>query len=252
MSTYLEIVNEVLDELNEVRLTSANFANATSIQRYVKEAVNRAYLDVHDVEYKWPWTATAAPQDDMLGNTYIETVAGQRWYLLKAASADINSDYGHVDWEHFSLTEEGVAGKTNPYEVRNLKFISTEEWRDMYALSEDAKKYDTTSYGIPARVFRSPDNRRFGISPIPDGVYRIYFTAYDQLTLLSAHDDTLAMPSQYVPVLTARVRYFAWQFKQDPNQAVIAKDDFEKGMKQMRRAVNPVDLKLSDDRVRYI
>ena len=141
MSTYLEIVNEVLDELNEVRLTSANFANATSIQRYVKEAVNRAYLDVHDVEYKWPWTATAAPQDDQFGNTFIENVSGTRWYILKAASSYINSDYGHVNWEQFTLTEEGVAGKSNPYEVRNLKLLSTEEWRDTYALSEEAKKY---------------------------------------------------------------------------------------------------------------
>ena len=35
-TTYLDITNEVLRELNEVPLTSANFTNATGIQKFVK------------------------------------------------------------------------------------------------------------------------------------------------------------------------------------------------------------------------
>jgi hypothetical protein len=249
---YLEIVNEMLDEVNEVRLTAANFSDAKNIQRYVKEAVNRAYLDIHDVEYKWPWTTTAAPQDNQLGNTYIETVAGTRWYLLKDGSSGIDDDYGHVDWEDFILTEEGVAGKSDPYEVRELGLISIEEWKDWYARSETAEKHDATSREIPLRIMRSRDGRRFGLSPIPDGIYRIYFTAYNQLTLLSAYDDAVIMPSQYLPVLMSRIRYYVWQFKQEPQQAAMAKQDFDRGLKQMRRAHNPIDIKLTDDRVIHI
>lgn len=251
MSTYLDIVNEMLDEVNEVRLTSADFASATNIQRYIKEAVNRAYLDIHDVEYRWPWTTTAAPQDEQLGNTYVETVAGTRWYLLKPASTGIDDDYGHIDWEHFQMTEEGVSGKTAPYEVRNLSFLSVEEWQDLYGKTESATKNDANSRSIPLRVILSPDRRRFGLSPIPDEIYRVYFTAYDQLTLLSAYDDTILMPSQYLPVLMSRIRYYVWQFKQEPQQSALAKQDFDRGLKQMRRAYNPIDIRLTDDRVRY-
>jgi len=252
MSQYLDICNEMLDEVNEVRLTAANFSDAKNIQRYVKEVINRAYLDIHDVEYKWPWTTTAAPQDEQLGNTYIETVAGTRWYLLKAASSGIDDDYGHIDWEDFLLTEEGVSAKSDPYEVRQLGLISIEEWKDWHAKSETAEKHDATSREIPLRVMRSPDGRRFGLSPIPDEVYRIYFTAYNQLTLLSAYDDEIIMPSQYLPVLMSRIRYYVWQFKQEPQQAAMAKQDFDRGLKQMRRAHNPIDIKLTDDRIKHV
>lgn len=250
MAQYLNIVNEILDELNEVRLTAANFSEAKNIQRFVKDAVNRAYLDIHDLEYKWPWTTFSSPQDNQLGNTYIETEAGTRWYLLKSDAIDVDSDYGHIDWENFVLTEEGVSGKSAPYEVNNLCHLSVEDWRNRYAVTEERDKNDSSSYEKPRRVLRSPDGRRFGLSPIPDEIYRIYFTAYNQITILSDYDDEIVMPSQYLPVLTSRIRYYAWQFKQEPNQAVLAKQDFDRGLKQMRRALNPVDLKLIDDRMR--
>ena len=35
-NTYLDLTNEVLRELNEIPLTSANFANATGLQKFVK------------------------------------------------------------------------------------------------------------------------------------------------------------------------------------------------------------------------
>ena len=35
-STYLDLTNEVLRELNEIPLTSANFANAIGLQKFVK------------------------------------------------------------------------------------------------------------------------------------------------------------------------------------------------------------------------
>ena len=41
-TTYLDITNEVLRELNEVILTSANFDAAIGIQAFVKDAINKA------------------------------------------------------------------------------------------------------------------------------------------------------------------------------------------------------------------
>ena len=36
-TTYLDLTNEVLRELNEIPLTAANFANATGLQKFVKD-----------------------------------------------------------------------------------------------------------------------------------------------------------------------------------------------------------------------
>ena len=45
-TTYLDITNEVLRELNEIPLTSANFANAVGLQQFVKDAVNKSIFDI--------------------------------------------------------------------------------------------------------------------------------------------------------------------------------------------------------------
>ena len=44
--TYLALTNDILGELNEVQLTSANFTDATGIQKFVKDAINRGYFDI--------------------------------------------------------------------------------------------------------------------------------------------------------------------------------------------------------------
>jgi len=46
VQTYLGLTNEILGELNEVQLTSSNFATAKGIQKFVKDAINRAYFDI--------------------------------------------------------------------------------------------------------------------------------------------------------------------------------------------------------------
>ena len=93
-ATYLEITNELLRELNEVPLTSATFAGAIGVQQHIKDCVNRAYLDIVNEEPQWPFLSvgTSGSTDPFYGNTYVETVAGTRWYLLKPASSSLTTD----------------------------------------------------------------------------------------------------------------------------------------------------------------
>ncbi len=49
-TTYLDITNEVLRELNEVILTSANFDSAIGIQAFVKDAINKSIFDIANEE----------------------------------------------------------------------------------------------------------------------------------------------------------------------------------------------------------
>ena len=45
-STYLELVNNVLRDFNEVELTSSNFTSSRGIQTVVKDYVNRSKTDI--------------------------------------------------------------------------------------------------------------------------------------------------------------------------------------------------------------
>ena len=180
-TTYLQLTNELLRELNEVVLTSSNFSAAIGIQAHAKDCVNRAYDDIVMAEPQWGFLATgeSGATDPFYGNVYVETVAGTRWYELKAASSSVTTDYGAIDWDNFYLTTIGVSGESAPYTSQNLKFITSADWVRYKREAENADDSDSQNYGEPTHVIRSPDARKFGVSPIPDKVYRVWFFAWD-------------------------------------------------------------------------
>ena len=250
-TTYLQLTNELLRDLNEVALTSSTFASAIGVQQHAKDLVNRAYLDIVTEEPKWPFLATAesGASDPTFGNVSLETVAGTRWYELKPASSSLTTDYGAVEFENFYLTTVGVSGESAPFVARNLRYTTIEEWKDFYRISENLDDADTQQFGVPSRVIRSSDGRTFGLSPIPDKVYNVHFYAYNAPTALSAHGDEIVLPDQYANVVTARARYYVWQFKESPQQAAFALDDYKKGMRQMKsNLINPAPKYIGDDR----
>ena len=164
-TTYLTLTNEVLRELNEVQLTAANFTSAVGIQAFIQESINKALNDIANEEPQLPFFAAAASgdTDPFYGNVNVSTVAGTRWYLLKADSSSITTDYSAVDWDNFYLTTIGVSGETAPYVSKGLKFITLTDWTRYIRDSENADDADTQNYGEPKYVIRSPDNRKFGI-----------------------------------------------------------------------------------------
>lgn len=254
-ATYLDITNEVLREMNEVPLTSANFLTAVGIQQHVKDCVNRAYLDIVNEEAQWPFLAldTSGSSNNMYGNTYVETVAGTRWYELKPASADLTTDYGYIDWDNFFLTTRDVVGETAPYTMSNLRFKDIEAWKDFVRVSENQDDADTQQYGVPSIVLRSPDNRKFGLSPIPDKAYRVWFFAYKLPTELSAYSDEIVFPNTYKPVLIARTRYYVYQFKENPQMSAFSLEDYKRGLRLMKlNLMTPMPREIKDDRMRFV
>jgi hypothetical protein len=184
---------------------------------------------------------------------FVETVAGTRWYLLKPSSSSLTTDYGYIDWDNFYLTTIGVSGETAPFVTQNLRFTTTEEWKDFTREPENADDADTQNHGEPRRVIISPDNRKFGLSPIPDKVYRVYFFAYNLPTELSAHGDEIVFPNIYKPVLVARARYYIHQFKESAQAAAFALEDYRRGLKLMKgNLMTPVPDYIKDDRMRFV
>ena len=255
MATYLNLTNELLREMNEVVLTSSDFSSAVGIQQHAKDEINRAYLYIVNEEPQWPFLATgeSGATDPMYDNVYVETTANTRWYELKAASSSITADYSYVDWDNFLLTTVGVSGESAPYVAQNLRFVTKEEWKDNFRLSENKDDADAANGGEPRRIIRSPDARKFGLSPIPDKVYRVWFYAYDLPTELDAHGDATVFPDLYKPVLLARARYYIHQFKESPQSAAFALEDYKRGLKLMKsNLLEPVPYYMKDDRMRYL
>jgi len=253
-TTYLQLTNEILRELNEIPLTSANFASAVGLQQFVKDAVNKSLFDIANEEPQLPFFSAGASgtTDPFYGNVTVASTAGTRWYLLKAGSSGITTDYASIDWDDFYLTTINVSGESAPYVSKTLKFLTHEDWTRYYRDNENADDADTQAYGEPKYVIKSPDHRKFGLSPIPDKEYNVHFYAYVRPTALSAYDDAMVLPDQYKNVLLAKTRYYVWQFKESPQQAAFALEDFNKGMKQMKsNLINPQPKYMSDDRTYF-
>ena len=250
-TTYLEITNEVLRELNEVILTSANFSSAIGIQSFVKDSINTSIFDIANEEPQLPFfsVGVSGSTDPFYGNVTVATVAGQRWYLLKSGSSSITTDYSSLDWDDFYITTINVSGETAPFVSKGLKFLTLTDWRRYYRDGENADDADSQNYGEPRYVYRSPDHRKFGLGPIPDKVYNVHFYAFEKPTALSAFDDTIALPDQYKNVITAKTRYYVHQFKNNLQQAAFALDDYKKAMRQMKsNLINPQPKYMTDDR----
>jgi len=189
----------------------------------------------------------------LYGNVTVETVANQRWYELKASSSSLVDDYGYVDWDDFYMTTVGVSGETAPYVSQNLKFITLEEWKDYHRAEENADDAENANGGEPKRVFRSSDGRNFGLSPIPDKVYRIHFFAFNQATELSAHSDAIVFPDVYKTVLLSRARYYVHQFKENIQPAALALEEYRRGLRLMKNALMfPAPKYIKDDRMRLV
>ena len=252
-TTYLDLTNEVLRELNEIPLTSANFANATGLQKFVKDAVNKSIFDIANQEPQLPFfsAGVSGGTDPFYGNVTVASVAGQRWYTLKADSSSITTDYASIDWDDFYITTINVSGESSPYVSKGLKFLTLDDWKRYYRDSENADDANST-HAEPIHVIKSPDSRKFGLSPIPDKVYNVHFYAFTKPTALDAHGDTMALQEQYSNVVTARTRYYVWQFKESPQQAMMAADDYKKGMKSMKsNLMNPTPKYMTDDRTYF-
>lgn len=253
-TTYLTLTNEVLTELNEINLTSANFGDAVGIQKFVKEAINKSIKDIANEEPQLPFfsAGVSGGTDPFYGNVTVATVAGTRWYLLKAGSSNITTDYSSVDWEDFYITTINVSGESAPYVSKGLRFLTLDDWTRYYRDAENEDDANAEARGEPRYVIRSPDNRKFGLSPIPDKVYNIHFYAFSSPTALSAYGDTITLPDQYANVITAKTRYYVYQFKENLQQASFALEDYKKGMRHMKsNLLNPQPKNISDDRLYF-
>lgn len=141
---------------------------------------------------------------------------------------------------------------TVPHTRQNLKFTTLESWRKHYREADDNAK-DSGEYGLPTKIIMSPCGRKFGVSPMPDKAYRIYFYAWEQIGELENATDTVRYPEQWTSVLSARARYYVWQFKENIQLASLADAEYKKGIRLMKAYTGkPQPSVMTDDRIRFV
>ena len=164
---YLGLVNDVNKRLNEVELTSSNFATVTGFYSAAKDAVNASLRYINQHAFEWPFNHVE--HEDVL-------TAGEIRYGYP-------TDAKTVDFDSFRIKRSSTFNN----ETQKLRIIAYEEYLEKYIDDE----YNTSNTGIrtiPRLVFRTP-NQGFGVYPSPDNAYELVYEYYRlPVDLISATD----------------------------------------------------------------
>jgi len=85
---------------------------------------------------------------------------------------------------------------------------------------------------------------KFGVTPVPDAAYDVeyvYWTAPSDMTL---YDDTCVIPSRFDHVIIDGAIMFMMRFRSNEQSAAIHQNNFEDGIKAMRRVLIDDDLNI--------
>ena len=151
--TYLTLANNVLQELNEVELTSSTFSSSRGIQTAVKTFVNKAVNDLYTAEVEWPWLYTSTTQD---------VNSGQQEYTFPSA-------FRKADFDSFYLLPKEL--------VTNGEFTSNiNNWTTI--AGSGSASYSSTGNG---RLLLNDFAAHQTISTVVNKTYRIQVRALDSV-----------------------------------------------------------------------
>lgn len=208
---FITLVNEVNRRLNEVELTSSNFATATGFYSTAKSAVNASIAHINAEEFNWPWNHILE-EDTLIAGT-------SRYALPENAKTE--------DWNSFRIKRDNSTGDPSLL----LKNITYQEYLDKYI--DDEYNTDASIRAKPEYVARTPSDE-FVVWPKPDLSYNLAYEYYTYGFELDLHDDVPGIPSQYRHVITDGAMYYAYQFRADTAMANLALTKFKDGIKYMR------------------
>ena len=198
---YLELVNQVNRRLNEVELASSNFPTATGFYAQVKDAINASIRDINQHEFNWPFNHVE--QEDTVS--------------ANVTRYSFPQDAKLVNFDSFRIKADTTLGNA----TIKLGNIAYEEYLQKYVDQE----YNTgIRKGVPQRVAQGPA-LEYLLTPQPDKAYTVVYEYYRFPVDLILFDD--------VPVIPERFNY-AYLFRGNSQDAMVAKQKFDEGIKNMR------------------
>ena len=220
-TNYVTLVNKVLVRMNEVLLDTAGdgFDSVRNVQALAKDAVNSSVRMIIQDAQEWPF----------LKQTYTQTMtAGTRQY-------DFPADMATVDWDTFYLKK--LSSKDNSPTV--LKPISYEEYIQSHRSIDDNR--NAAGDGAPIYVYQTYEEK-FGVTPVPDAAYEIEYVYWSAPTDMTLYNDTCIVPTRFDHVIVDGAVMYMMRFRSNEQSAAIHQNNFEDGIKAMRRVLLDDDL----------
>ncbi len=209
--TFLQLVNDVNQRVNETELTSSNFLTSQGHYKNTRQAVNSAIAFINQDQFEWPFNHV----------TYNETLtAGTNRY-------DYQADAKSVDFESFRIRRDDTFGN----ETRWLKNISYEEYLQNHL--DDEYNSDTSIRDLPRYVFSTPDSG-YGVWPVPDEAYELDYEYYSATSDLVSATDTTNLPDMWRHIIVDGAVYYTYLFREDIENADRVFDKFDGGISNMR------------------
>ena len=214
MSTYnfLGLVNDVNQRLNEVTLSTSQFASAGGFYAAAKDSINSAIRYVGQNQFEWPFNHVE--QEDTL-------IPGTVRYAYP-------EDAKTIDFDTFRIKRNDTFSNT----TQKLRIISYEDYLENYVDDE----YNTTNTSIrslPQRVFRTPD-QKFGVHPAPNYAYELVYEYYRLPVDLINATDVPTLPEQFRSIIVDGAMYYAYTFRGNTQDATLHLQKFDEGIKDMR------------------
>ena len=208
---YLGLVNEVNRRLNEVELSTTNFSSTLGFHSQVKDSVNASIQEI-DQEYPhWPYNFVE--QEDTLST-------GVSRYSFPANSTV-------VDFETFRIKESDTLNNR----TQKLKVLRYEEYLERFVEQEYTS--DTSLYNVPVFVCKAP-GLEYVLSPAPDKAYTVVYEYYLTSVEMTDSTDVPKIPEIYRNVIVDGSMYYAYMFRGNTQDALVAKEKFQAGLKNMR------------------
>lgn len=231
MSTYLTLVNNVLDRLNEPTLDGSTFASARGIHGAAKLGVKNAVLRINSVKWEWPFNR----------ETVTETLTvGENSYAFQA-------DHKIADWESFHLI--GGTYGDRVITTKRLKPIQRQEWYKWHR----NRDYDNLTNGLepPMMVFWDTTGG-YGVTPVPDEEYTISYNYWKMQTPLELYTDECDIPENYDWVIEAGALQDMYMFLDNDQRAALDAVNFEDSINEMARVLIPQTIgDMRDTRVNF-
>ena len=217
MATYVALTNELLRRLNEVTLDTAGdgFDTVRNVQALAKDAVNSSVRLILQDGQEWPFLKT----------TYTQTLtAGTRQYSFPA-------DYSSADWETFYLKR--LSSVDNAPTI--LKPISYEEYIQTHRAVDDTGD-QINGDNAPDYVYQT-FGEAFGVTPVPNAAYEVEYVYWSYPSDMTLFDDVCIIPDRFKHVVIDGAMMFMMRFRSNEQSAAMHQNNFEDGIKTMRRVL---------------
>ena len=216
MATYVALTNQLLRRLNEVTLDTAGdgFTTVRNVQALAKDAINNSIRNIIQTGQEFPFLKTTNTQT---------LSAGTRQYSFP-------DDYSSADWETFYIKKLTSVDNT----PMHLPSITYDEYIQKYRHFDDTG--ESTGISSPTLIYQT-NEEKFGLTPIPDNSYEIEYVYWKFPSDLSAFNDTSVIPDRFNHVVIDGAMMYMMRFRSNEQSAAMHQQNFEDGIKAMRRVL---------------